>query len=528
MSAHTPTATDSQSWLSQSDLLHLLSTMTPNIEASPLVASTSSLPMHLAENSFDTIAPSIASDTSTPSGDNDILSQYWHPCTQEETIGGCLNAFQFPASYRDLVYRWEEAGSPPLRSLRVPLGLRIEASAPLANSHEIPDLHTITELQERAVIGATEDYFRQGCMPRRSQLFVDFASYLDIYTSLHVELMAMKEEWTVQQQASAYQTTWRRLLDAFDSDRSKCTLREPHECLHHLLWGEVSAWPVAEIIRCFKAYKMQSPSTRSHLSTSAPTSPLFNGHSRSAFVQAWAEGIDMSPTPPLSSCSSTSSTSSKRIKAFGLSPVMHQSSSTHSSPVNIPPTSAPCRAISPPSTLPDVKPWPESTTILQSLQDVTVGPSCLAGLQQATYRRHSRSSSYPESTQLWQLQSGFPSSQSDGLLTTPAAGSPQSDDASLLLTRYPGDLQTLHNQLPTADAIDKGHHQSLPAALVRQHHSLLLQDAAVQLDMAAQLLSAKASRLRNCSTDQEQWHSFQGETLYSPAMRRPHAVHSAI
>ncbi|TKY89778.1 hypothetical protein EX895_001075 [Sporisorium graminicola] len=524
MSSHTTNTGDAQPWWSPSELLDLLSTMTPDSTALPPVASSSKFPVSHAESSMQAVAPSDSSSQHTPAADSDSLSQHWHPCTEGETIGSCLEALEFPVSYRDLVYRWEEAGSPTLLSLRVPLGVRLQLSAAdKANSNSSLDLHTITEMQERAVIAALEDCLRSGSLAAQSQVFVNFASYLDIYASVHAELLALHEAWNLEQQASAYQSTWRSLLAAFDRDRSKCSVRESHDCLHQLLWGQVSAWPLAEIKRCFKAYKMRSPSTKSRSAISMPASPLFGRHRRGASAQAWQAGVDTPQTPYLSSNSSSSSScgsSGASFRALGLSPAVDESASTLGSPPVTYPASTSYDAVSPRAMLQNTKQWPESSTLLQALQSMPAELDAFTGSHQAIKRRHSRSSSYPTPPmQLSQLYSGLTTSQSEGMLDAAALGSPPSRNAFALDTQYTRSLQGVQ---------DQDQWQVEPTAMWMQHHQLLLQEAAVQLDMAAQLLSAKASRLRSCSAQQDQWHSPQGDGFSRPSMRRHHTTDSTL
>ena len=496
----------------------MLSIMAPESKASPSVASSSSMPIQLAVSGTQAAASSAASSLHTPPSESDSLSQYWRPCTADETIGSCLEALQFPVSYRDLVYSWEEAGSPALRSLRVPLGVHRPTSSTELSRHTSMDLHTITELQERAVIVAIEDYFRRGGIVSQSRAFVHFASHLDIYTSVYVEMMATQHNWSMHDQTSAYERTWRSLLDAFHHDRSKCTKHDSHDCLYQLLWGEVAAWPISEIKRCFKAYKMRSTSAKSRSAISMPASPVSSRHFLSASAQAWSEGVEGSHTPYLSSSASSSCASrSGSVRDVGQSPSSNESASPLGSPLASLQTSAPYDAL-----LSGSKPWPESSVMLQALTGLSSDPSRTADSNQPFKRRHSRSLSYPAPIQVSQLQGGLVASQSDGSLNASAAGTPRSDDAFTLTTQYVHEPQSVQMQWSAPGSVAQEYSQDDPTGMWMQHHRLLLQDAAAQLELAAQLLNAKASRLRGCTVDQEQWGLSQIDAFPRPTMRRHH------
>lgn len=535
MSTYTTPAKCSQPWWSPSALHDLLTMMAPDGTVPSSVASSSTYTMESAESGIRAAAPSAASSPRTPSCESDTLAQYWRPCTGDLTIGSCLDAFQLPVSYRDLVYRWEEAGSPSLRSFRVPLGVHMQNSTSNTHGNSPLDLHSVTELQERAVIAAVEEYFQHGVVASQNQLFVHFASYLDIYSSVYVELLALQEGWNLEQQKSAYTSTWRSLLDAFDRDRSQCASRETHDCLNQLLWGEVHAWPVAEIKRCFKEYKMRSPASKRRPATSVPASPRSRRHRRDVSTHFWAEGVESSRTPYLSSSSSSScGSSSESVTALTLSPSVDESTTAwtriptmHSSPIITLPASASYDGISPMSVEPNAKRWPDSSLMLQSVQMAT-GLDTSTGSRQAVKRRHSRSSSYPAPMQLSHPQSGLPMSQSDSSLNASAAGSPQCDNAFSLMTQRTRDMQNLQEQLSAASFVTKDQWQHDASASWMQHYQVLLQDAAVQLDTAAQLLSAKAMRLRCCSADQEQWQPNSADAFTRPTMRRHHTVNATI
>jgi hypothetical protein len=165
-----------------------------------------------------------------------VLAGKWNPCTGDLSIGKHIESMDTPLSYRSLAFRWEQLGRPHLEHLRIPLDL-------LSRSGEGPsavrrDLSEIADLQEAILIqklGSGKDEYNN--FSDSVQLFVGFASYLDIYCAVNAELTALEHNLSIGEQSSTYQETFHRFLRQIEQDRVVCAQNCPHRCLGYLLWG---------------------------------------------------------------------------------------------------------------------------------------------------------------------------------------------------------------------------------------------------------------------------------------------------